>query len=406
MRCSSSRIQAYVLWSSAGTRARFLGSIEVVPYNRVHNPEKLRRLMDAILMIEADIELPALLRHIVEEAANLVGARYAALGMLNEGRTGLDQFLTVGLGDGEESAIGPRPTGRGVLGRLITDPEPLRLSDLATHPESYGFPDRHPPMKSFLGVPIRVRAGDEVWGNLYLTDKLGADNLSEEDQAPAEALALAAGIAIENARLHHRVRVLGVLDDRDRIAMALHDKVIQRLFASGLALQGAARLSDRDQMAERVSRVVDDLDTTINEIRGTIFELNGAAVPGGLRQAVLQLVDELAPMLGARPEVSFNGQVDNMVPQPVADHVLAVIREALTNAGRHARASGFRVNLRVGDDLTLEVSDNGKGIQLPPDGQGGLGLGNLRTRAEKLGGYFEIEPADGGGTRATWWVPL
>ena len=200
-----------------------LGSIGVVPYKRVHDPEKLRRLMDAVLMIEADIELPALLRHIVEEATNLVEARYGALGVLNEGRTGLDQFLTVGLGEAEELAIGPRPTGRGVLGLLITDPEPLRLPDLAAHSESYGFPDRHPPMKSFLGVPIRVRAGDEVWGNLYLTDKQGADGFSDEDEALAEALALAAGIAIENARLHDRVRVLSVLDDRDRIAMALHD---------------------------------------------------------------------------------------------------------------------------------------------------------------------------------------
>ena len=159
-------------------------------------------------------------------------------------------------------------------------------------------------------------------------------------------------------------------------------------------------------MAERVSRVVDDLDTTINEIRATIFELSDAAITGGLRQAVLDLADELAPTLGARPRVIFNGQVDNMVPQPVADHALAVIREALTNAGRHARASRFAVNLSVADDLTLEVSDNGIGIQLPLDGQGGLGLGNLRTRAEKLGGYFEIEPADGGGTRVIWCVPL
>lgn len=377
-----------------------------MPYQRVHDPEKLRRLMDAVLMIEADIELPALLRHIVEEATNLVEARYGALGVLNESRTGLDQFLTVGLGDAEELGIGPRPTGRGVLGLLITEPEPLRLSDLAAHPESYGFPDRHPPMTSFLGVPIRVRTGDQVWGNLYLTDKLGAADFSEEDEALAEALALAAGIAIENARLHDRVRVLSVLDDRDRIAMALHDKVIQRLFASGLTLQSAARLPDRDDMADRVGRVVDDLDTTINEIRGTIFELSNASIPGGLRHAVLDVADELAPTLGARPEVRFNGQVDNMVPQPVADHVLAVVRESLTNAGKHARASRFAVTLSVADDLTLEVTDNGVGIQLPADGQGGLGLGNLRTRAEKLGGYFEIKPADGGGTRVTWCVPL
>ncbi len=354
-------------------------------------------------MIEADIDLPDLLRHIVGEATNLVGARYGALGVLNEDRTGLDQFLTVGLGAEEELAIGSRPTGRGVLGFLITDPEPVRLRNLAAHPDSYGFPPGHPPMRSFLGVPIRVRK-DEVWGNLYLTEKQGADDFSEEDEALAEALALAAGIAIENARLHDRVRVLSVLDDRDRIAMALHDKVIQRLFAAGLILQGATRLPDRDQMAERIDRVVDDLDTTINEIRGTIFDLGDAAISGGLRQAILTLADELAPTLGARPEVRFDGPVDNLVPQRAADHALAVVRESLTNAGKHARASQFVVNVSAGDDLLVEVIDNGIGILA--DAQGGLGLGNMRTRAEKLGGYFEVRAGDDGGTRLTWRIPL
>ena len=188
--------------------------------------------------------------------------------------------------------------------------------------------------------------------------------------------------------------------------MSLHDTVIQRLFVSGLTLQSAARLHDRDQMAERVRQVVDDLDTTINEIRGTIFELSDTALPGGLRQAVLSLTNDLASTLGARPDVTFKGQVDNMVPQGVADHVLAVIREALTNAGKHAGASHFGVSLSVADDLIVEVTDDGIGIQVPPDGHGGLGLGNLRTRAEKLGGYFEVRPADGGGTRLTWSVPL
>ena len=212
--------------------------------------------MDAVLMIEADVELPVLLRHLVEEACSLVDARYGALGVLNEARTGLEQFITVGLSDAEEEVIGARPTGRGVLGLLITEPAPLRLDDLGTHPDRYGFPADHPPMKSFLGVPVRVR--DEVYGNLYLTDKIGADDFSDEDEALAEALALAAGIAIENTRLHDRVRVLSVLDDRDRIARDLHDRVIQRLFAVGMGLQGAERLPERDQVVERVDRAVDD----------------------------------------------------------------------------------------------------------------------------------------------------
>ena len=148
-------------------------------------------------------------------------------------------------------------------------------------------------MKSFLGVPIRARG--EVFGNLYLTDKVGAEDFTEEDEALTEALALAAGIAIDNTRLHDRVRTMSVLDDRERIGRDLHDKVVQRLFAVGMALQGAMRLPDLDLVRERIDKVVDDLDATITEIRTTIFELGDSALPGGLRQAVVGLADELAP---------------------------------------------------------------------------------------------------------------
>ena len=380
-----------------------LSTITAVPYHRIGDPEKLGRLMDSMLMIEADIELPLLLGHLVEEARTLVDARYAALGVLNESRTSLEQFLTVGLSEQEERAIGPRPTGRGVLGRLITDPAPLRLRELGAHDSSYGFPANHPPMKSFLGVPIRARG--EVFGNLYLTDKVGAEDFTEEDEALSEALALAAGIAIDNTRLHDRVRTMSVLDDRERIGRDLHDKVVQRLFAVGMALQGAARMPDLNLVRERIDKVVDDLDATINEIRTTIFELGDSALPGGLRQAVVGLADELAPTVGVRPDLTFEGAIDNAIPQQTADHLLSVLREMLSNVGKHAQATRVLVILTVGDDVVLEVVDNGVGFAPPADG-GGLGLSNLRGRAEKLGGTFDVRVVQGGGTKATWRVPI
>ena len=354
-------------------------------------------------MIEADIELPVLLGHLVEEARTLVAARYGALGVLNEARTGLEQFLTVGLSESEEQAIGSGPTGRGVLGLLITDPAPLRLNELGAHEFSYGFPPNHPPMKSFLGVPIRAKG--EVFGNFYLTDKIGADKFTDEDEALAEALALAAGIAIDNTRLHDRVRTISVLDDRERIGRDLHDRVVQRLFAVGMALQGAARLPDLDLMRERIDKVVDDVDATISEIRTTIFELGDSSIPGGLRQALVALADELAPTLGVRPELRFQGAIDNTIPQQTADHLLAVLREMLTNIGKHAHATRVVVVLIVADDITLEVVDDGVGIT-PAADRRGLGLTNLRSRAEKLGGTFEIQTVDSGGARATWRVPV
>ena len=374
-----------------------------VPYHDVEDPAKLLRLIDAVLMIEAAVELPVLLRHLVEEACSLVDARYGALGVLNEARTGLDPFITVGMGDEEEEAIGPRPTGRGVLGVLITEPTSLRLTDLGAHPDSYGFPPHHPPMQSFLGVTVRVRS--VVYGNLYLTDKLGADEFNEQAQALAEALAIAAGIAVENTRLHERVRVLSVLDDRDRIARDLHDRVIQRVFAVGMSLQAAVRLSDRDQIVERVNKAVDDLDTTVTEIRTAIFELGNKTITGGLRHSVLELTEEMASSLGVRPEVTFKGPVDNAISQRIADILLAVLREALTNAGKHAKATNYVVTISVAEDVCLEVQDNGIGIEVSQAFGAGLGLLNLRSRAERLGGSFEILTGEDG-TRLLWRVPV
>jgi signal transduction histidine kinase len=381
-----------------------MATIEMVPHQKITDPATLRRLLDAVLMIETNVELADLLHHFVQEACSLVDARYGALGVLNASRTGLEQFVTVGLSDTEEELIGARPTGRGVLGLLITDPESLRLDDLAKHPDSYGVPAHHPPMKSFLGVPVRTR--NEVYGNLYLTDKIGAREFSEEDEFLAEALAVAAGIAIENNRLHDRVRVISVLDDRDRIARDLHDRVIQRVFAVGMTLQEATRLNDVELIKERIDRSVDDLDTTISEIRTTIYELGGSTVPGGLRHGVLELAGELAPVLGARPNVTFSGTIDNAVSQRIADNLLAVLREALTNAGKHAHATRFQVTLAVDDMVTLEVIDDGigPGKGLPPGS--GLGLANLRNRAERLHGVLEIREGDQGGTRLTWRVPV
>jgi signal transduction histidine kinase len=375
----------------------------VMPYHNVEDPAKLLRLIDAVLMIEAAVELPLLLRHLIEEACSLVDARYGALGVLNEARTGLEPFITVGLADAQEQAIGARPTGRGVLGVLIADATSLRLRDLGTHPDSYGFPAHHPPMKSFLGVPVRVRS--VVYGNLYLTDKIGAEDFSDQDQALAEALAVAAGIAIENTRLHERVRVLSVLDDRDRIARDLHDRVIQRVFAVGMALQGAVRLPERDQVVERVNKAIDDLDTTVTEIRTAIFELGSKAIAGGLRHSVLKLTEEMASSLGTRPEVTFNGAIDNAISQRIADNLLAVLREALTNAGKHAKATSYIVTLGVAEEVILEVQDNGIGIELSQAFGAGLGLVNLRSRADRLGGSFEIRTGEDG-TRLVWRVPV
>jgi signal transduction histidine kinase len=260
-------------------------------------------------------------------------------------------------------------------------------------------------MTSFLGVPIRVRG--EIYGNLYLTDKIGWSEFTSDDEALIEALAVAAGIAIENARLHQRVQEVAVYEDRDRMARDLHDTVIQRLFAVGLSLQSMVNAAASVGMSERLDTAISDLDDTIRQVRATIYELGLAAVDRGVRASIVALVRELRPVVGFDVRVSFQGPVDAMIRDEVAEHLQAVIREAVTNIGRHAEATRASVTLTVEDGVCrLEVVDNGCGINAAQATAGGLGLGNLRRRAEKLHGTFEIENPAGGGTSLIWQVPI
>ncbi len=232
--------------------------------------ERLARLVEALLLIGSDLGLVSVLQRIVEAASALVDARYAALGVLDPAGQGLEEFITVGLSEDEMAAIGPKPRGHGVLGVLILDPQPLRLADVGSHPDSYGFPPNHPPMRSFLGVPIRVHG--EVFGNLYLAEKTTAAEFTTEDEEVIVSLSAAAAIAIENARLHERLQKAAVTEERERIARELHDTVIQRLFAIGLMLESAGSLVSEPNARTRLERAVADLDETVHQIRATIFD--------------------------------------------------------------------------------------------------------------------------------------
>jgi nitrate/nitrite-specific signal transduction histidine kinase len=368
-------------------------------------PRSLRQLLDAVMTVGADLDLGTVLRHIVESAVSLVDARYGALGVLDESGTRLNQFITVGMDDETYHAIGTLPEGHGILGLLILEPKPIRLPDLHEHPDSYGFPPNHPPMKSFLGVPVRVR--DQVFGNLYLTDKTSAEVFSDVDQELVVALAVAAGVAIENARLHVRVQELALLEDRERIARDLHDTVIQRLFATGLSLQGAARLSERPELTERITNAVDDLDLTVKQIRTVIFGLEMSRRSAtGLRQRVVSTTMAVAGPLGFDPHVVLDGPLDT-VPETIATELLAVLHEALTNVARHAHASRADVVVEVvaSGEVVLRVADDGQGL---PEHlrEGGRGLRNMETRASRLGGTMRAEPGPESGTIIEWRVAL
>jgi signal transduction histidine kinase len=367
---------------------------------------EIRRLLEAVAAMSSDLSLPVVLRRIVVSACELVDAQYAALGVLGPGtnveQIRLIEFITEGADAEAIQRIGHYPIGRGILGVLIREPRPLRLHDLASHPQSYGFPEGHPAMRSFLGVPVRIQ--DRVFGNLYLTEKRGGGDFTAEDEEMAIALAGAAGVAIENARLQERVRQLAVLEDRERIARDLHDTVIQRLFATGLGLQALTHITAMPEVASRIQQAVDDLDATIRDIRGVIFALQAhERGDQSLRVQVLGLLTEMKAALDFEPRVHFDGPVDAVIDDVLAGDLLAVLRELLSNVAHHSGATSADVYLLAGSEIILRVEDDGRGPGAVR--QGGRGLKNLEARARAHGGTFALAPKEWRGTLAEWRVP-
>lgn len=533
-----------------------------------HN--RMRGLLKANQSIISNLALEVVLRRIVEAACELLDARYGALGVLSPDGHGLEQFIHVGIDQHTVDTIGDLPQGKGVLGALIEDPAPIRLHELSDDLRSVGFPAGHPPMHSFLGVPITIRG--EVFGNLYLTERSSGD-FSEEDVELASALAATAAVAIENARLFNDARLRGewmqasaevslrivnapgdgalrsvaenvhrlaqadvvtlvlpessgerlgvavavglgadrlegsaypikgtlteevlregkpamvtgaddradlvlqvrelvavgpamvlplagrdgvrgvlvvgrlasarhftesememattfanqaalalelaesrqdqeqiqLFEERDRIARDLHDHVIQQLFAAGLTLQGVSMGLGDGIHAERIERVVEALDDSIQQIRNSIFELRDHVGPQGLgaRAALLDVVAAVAEPLGFEPEVRFAGPVDTIVDPGLAEDLVAVVRETLTNVARHASASRVEVSLTAATDrVELRVADNGSGLGAITRRSG---LDNLAKRASRRGGTFTAGPGrDGVGTLVVWIAP-
>ncbi len=360
---------------------------------------RLQQLLDAMLSIGSDLSLPAVLQRIIESACKLVDARYGALGVVDD-HGQLSDLATSGVDESTHDAVGRLPEFTGILGVLLSDPKPVRLRDVNEHPLAQGFPPGHPEMSSFLGVPIR---GKEAIGSLYLADKQSGDEFSEEDERLAVTLAAASGVAIDNARLQSSLEHMAVLEDRERIARELHDKVIQRLFAAGMSLQTTVPLSVRAEVKTRITQAVEEIDETIRDIRRTIFALE-ARSRRGVRVDIFARVDSAREVLGFTPELRLEGPIDSAVPETTADHLLATLYEALSNVAQHAGASRVDVAVEADDELRLRVADDGAG--LPDRIEPGQGLRNMERRALELGGNASVRPGEGAGTVVEWRVPL
>jgi two-component system, NarL family, sensor histidine kinase DevS len=368
-----------------------------------------RRLIEAGMALASELSLDAVLRRIVELAVDLTGARYGALGVLTPDGRSIEEFITVGITADERAALGDPPTGHGLLGALIREARPLRIPDIGADPRSVGFPPNHPPMKSLLGAPVTGRG--KVFGNIYLTDKQDAGAFDEEDERVLVVLATQAAVAVENARLYdetersgRELQRLQVLEERERIGKELHDGVIQSLFAVGMHLQGLATATGDDNISRNLESAVEDIDHAIRDLRNYIFGLRpGILADRQLDQALKEMATDFAAHSGVVTVVEVDGDAASRLTSRAAD-VVQIVREALSNVGRHGAATTCRVSVeRNAAGLVIEVDDDGQGFDVELT-RSGMGLQNLQERVGSLGGVFQIESTPGEGTtvRATF----
>jgi signal transduction histidine kinase len=361
---------------------------------------KLKAVSDAVLAVAAELSVDEVLQRLVDSARELAHARYAALG-LPDGDGGFRRFLTSGMSDVLIASLGPLPRQHGVLGAMLETPSPYRTADIHDHPRFRGWwPDRHPDMRSFLGVPIVAPAG--VIGAFYLTEKLDAPDFSDEDEELIGLLAAHAAIAIANARLHEQARELSIAAERNRLALDLHDAVSQKLFGLVLSAEAARTLLERDPAAasDQVEKLQGQAQEALEELRSLVFELRPPDLEkDGLAGALRKHVE----LLGRLGEQELELVVDDGIPaDPHRDgEVLRIAQEALQNARKHAQANHVAVRLRIDEDgLLLEVEDDGVGFDpdAPATRSRRLGLTSMEERAQRVGGTLEIRSAPGAGT--------
>jgi signal transduction histidine kinase len=361
----------------------------------------LKAVDEAARAIAGLLDVEEALQLIVERVRSLVGARYAALGIVGPDDQ-IQRFITSGMTSHERAAIGPLPRGRGLLGLIIRKARPYRIPNIAEHPDSSGFPPNHPPMTSFLGVPISSQ-GRSV-GNFYLTDKAGATEFTADDQRLVELFALHAAIAIDNARLHQQAADYAIVQERDRIGRDLHDGIIQSLYAVSLSLEDLPEmmLASPDEAEGRVDAAIDSLQASIRELRNFIYGLrpetfDGADVPAG----IVALGEQFRYNTLVEIEIHVDPRAADRLPEEHGIELLQLVREALSNAARHARARHLELTFRrEAEGPTLVIADDGVGFD--PSGHvaaGHHGLANMTDRAEAIGATMRVDSAEGRGTR-------
>jgi signal transduction histidine kinase len=372
-----------------------------------HADARRNALDDAARSISEVLDVDAVLQLIVDRVRDLIGSTYAALGIV-DAYGFIEQFITSGLSMEQREAIGAPPVGHGLLGFIIREGRSYRIPEIAGHPDSSGFPPNHPPMTSFLGVPVVLKG--RTIGNFYLTDKREATEFSADDQRLVEIFARHAAIAIENARLHADVRLLAVVDERERIGRDLHDGIIQSLYAVSLSLEDVAELmTEAPTEAEaRVDRAIESIQATIRDLRNFIFGLRPELLD---RASLVESLRVLSEELRVNAIVEVDTVLDPAAVEGLAgeteSELLHVAREALSNVARHSQATRATLELRSdGRDTILVVTDNGRGFEPSAERSGRhQGIRNMTRRLDEIGGRLLLESAAGSGTRIIVRVP-
>ena len=369
--------------------------------------ERLIALHKASLELVKDVSLDHLLERIAKLACEQSDARYGALGVLDENGK-LVKFITVGMTDVEIKQMAHPPVGRGLIGELMNTETPLRIPVIQDHPRSSGFPENHPAMTSFLGVPIR--AGNVQLGQIYLTDKMDASEFTADDEKIIQMLAAYAAAAIQNARLHENTHRLAVLEERERIGMDLHDGIIQAIYGVGLSLESALHSFEEDpeDARSRVHHSIETLNQAIRDLRAYILDLRPRQMGSeGLMSGLQRLLSEFRANTLAKVQVSGSENDIKDLPQAHSIVLFHICQEALANIAKHSKAKQVDISLWTTEERVLmEIHDNGRGFDMETmNAFIGHGLANMQTRARTIGGDVDISSVVGEGTTVLAWVP-
>jgi signal transduction histidine kinase len=377
----------------------------------------LEALHQAALTLATEVDLQLVLQKVVDLSRELLQAKYGALGVADLETNRIRQFITTGIPEEERLRIGPPPQGHGLLGVLNPGGQMLIVNDIRTDPRSVGFPPNHPPMKSLLGVPIKSKGA--IFGNLYVADRYrslpdGTDellNFDMDDSRLLEKFATQAAIAIENAQLYRQTQDLAVVHERERFGMALHDGIMQQVYATGLSLQEAAHQfpPEAETAKARIGESIESLGQIMRDLRNYILGLRTGRYQGqDLASSLMQMTRELRA--NTLMNVSFTPPSRASVlglNEVQTDELVLVAQEALTNIRKHAYARNVDVQLqREGDHVKLSIIDDGLGFDPTEVSGQGNGLRNLRERAQTLGAEIEIASQKGKGTRLQLVVPV